>query len=1144
MAKSTTRILPETQKLRLKNRRKKGKNRSENPLPTNFSILGSNANGLKAKFDSLLNIINIFDKPSCITIQETKLRTQGLHGISGYQVFQLNRTGFGGGLLTAVHDDLAPVLVTADDEVELLVIQVKIGNKKVRIFNAYGPQENNTDESLNFWSTLEKEIIQSKQENCCILIQMDANAKLDSTLHEMSENGRFLLNLVRRQSLVIFNQLPICKGKVTRHRITKNGEEKAALDYIIGCDILATFVENVLIDEDRIFTLTKYTTTKGIRQKCLSDHNIMFSSFNLSYEKQVKCKVRKEQFNLKNIECQEAFKTHTEKTTKFTDIFKTKEAFEVQAQKFQRSLKQTLHCCFKKIRVRENNNKTEIGNLHNRKIKLNIFIRSSSCIKSVNAAKDKLAAIDKKIEDLTATRNAHLVQEYVKSLIINGKFSHTSMWRLRKKLHPTKQTDPPMAKHDTKGNLVTTPSLLRTLYLKTYTDRLRHREIRADFSEVFILKMKLWRLQYEKLRSKKSNPWPLKALENVLKSMKNNKSRDPHGLLNEIFKPGVCGKNLKIGILHLINGIKETFHFPEYIQWANITSIYKKSGSRLSLDNDRGIFILCVLKKIIDRMLYNDMYEEIDMNMSDSNIGGRKNKNIKNHLFIIYGIINSVVKGEAKAIDVQIYDIQKAFDALWLEESMNDLVDTIPQNKQSDRMALLYKGNEKNLVAINTAVGQTVRVDIPRIVMQGGTWGSLMCSNSIDKIGKKCHETGEHLYTYKNRVKILPFGMVDDLLAVSECGQKAVAMNTFLTAQGELKKLKFHIPDKITKKSKCHKLHIGQKNFTCPELKVHGHVMETVSTEKYLGDILSSNGTNDATLQDRKGKAIGCMNNIISILDTISFGHHYFNILILLRESMFINCILTNSEVWYGLKENDLKELEKIDRMLLRKALRCPISTPKEAYYLELGILNINCIVKQRRINYLHYLLKTDKRSMLYKFFEAMYEKPTKDDWIELVTKDLTDFGIKDDFKAIESKSKSSFKNVVKIKAKEFALEQLNMMKFKHTKLDNLVHTELCTQDYLLSTDLSTEQKRNLFLFRTRMANFSNNFKNQSGNLAQMCKMCSLFPDSQTHSVNCLETMKHVRTKGNYEEIFTNNISRETAIMITQIVEVRKNKLD
>ena len=134
--------------------------------------------------------------------------------------------------------------------------------------------------------------------------------------------------------------------------------------------------------------------------------------------------------------------------------------------------------------------------------------------------------------------------------------------------------------------------------------------------------------------------------------------------------------------------------------------------------------------------------------------------------------------------------------------------------------------------------------------------------------------------------------MVDDLLGVSECGHKAVTLNSFLTTQGELKKLRFHVPDINTKKSKCHKLHIGKKNFTCPELKVHGHKMATVFKDKYLGDILSSDGSNDATLKDRKGKAIGCLNNIISILDTISFGHHYFKILITLRESMFINCVL------------------------------------------------------------------------------------------------------------------------------------------------------------------------------------------------------------------------------------------------------------
>ena len=204
--------------------------------------------------------------------------------------------------------------------------------------------------------------------------------------------------------------------------------------------------------------------------------------------------------------------------------------------------------------------------------------------------------------------------------------------------------------------------------------------------------------------------------------------------------------------------------------------------------------------------------------------------------------------------------------------------------------------------------------------------------------------------------------------------------------------------------------------------------------------------------------------------------------------------------------------------------------------------MNINCIVKQRRVNFLHYLLNSNKRSMLYKFFEAMAEKPIKDDWIELVLKDLSDFGITGNFKAIEAKSKDAFKKIVKIKAKEFALDQLNQMKFKHTKMENLVYTELCTQDYLLSKDFGTDQKRNLFLFRTRMASFSENFR--SGDVTQQCRMCSLFPDLQSHSVNCYETMKNIRTKGKYEEIFNKNISRETALMVTQILEVRKNKLD
>ena len=106
-----------------------------------------------------------------------------------------------------------------------------------------------------------------------------------------------------------------------------------------------------------------------------------------------------------------------------------------------------------------------------------------------------------------------------------------------------------------------------------------------------------------------------------------------------------------------------------------------------------------------------------------------KKQNIRNHLFIIYGIVNSVFNGGEDPVDLQIYDIEKAFDALWLEDSMNNMVDTLPLDSQDDKIALIYEGNRYNQVAVNTAVGQTDRRNILEIVTQGGTWGPMLSSH-------------------------------------------------------------------------------------------------------------------------------------------------------------------------------------------------------------------------------------------------------------------------------------------------------------------------------------------------------------------------------------------------------------------------------
>ena len=370
-------------------------------------------------------------------------------------------------------------------------------------------------------------------------------------------------------------------------------------------------------------------TTRGIRVKVKSDHNPLFCSFNLSYEKQVQHSSRREVFNFKDEEAQEAFKVETDDTNKFTEVFENDESFEKQSQKFNRCLNQSVQKCFTKFRIRNTEKETEVDRLLKMKSKLDIFLQSCKCEKSIKQVKVKIDNIEKKIQELSSLRNAKIVENFVQNLKCNGKFSQTGMWKLRKRLHPSKNLDPPIAKMDTKGNLITSPNLIKKLYVDTYVDRLRHREIKPELVDLYHMKNDLWKRRQEILRLKKSPDWTIDDLNKVLKALKNNKSRDPHGFINDIFKPGVIGNNLRNGILYLVNGIKENFFFPAFMQWANVTTIYKSRGSRLCLDSDRGIFVISILKRLIDRMIYNDKYDHIESNMSHSNIGGRRNMNMK-----------------------------------------------------------------------------------------------------------------------------------------------------------------------------------------------------------------------------------------------------------------------------------------------------------------------------------------------------------------------------------------------------------------------------------------------------------------------------------------------------------------------------------
>ena len=173
--------------------------------------------------------------------------------------------------------------------------------------------------------------------------------------------------------------------------------------------------------------------------------------------------------------------------------------------------------------------------------------------------------------------------------------------------------------------------------------------------------------------------------------------------------------------------------------------------------------------------------------------------------------------------------------------------------------------------------------------------------------------------------------------------------------------------------------------------------MQNVFSDVYLGDVICADGKNKMNIQARVSKGTGIIAQLMSMLEKVSMGKHFFKIALLLRDSIFLSGILTNSEAWYGLSSSDIELLEAIDRQLLRRILNVPDSTPIPALYLETGSLRIGTIVKARRLNFLQYLLKLPKEDMLSKFFYAQWEHPDKLDCVELAKCDLKDFDISND---------------------------------------------------------------------------------------------------------------------------------------------------
>ena len=454
-----------------------------------------------------------------------------------------------------------------------------------------------------------------------------------------------------------------------------------------------------------------------------------------------------------------------------------------------------------------------------------------------------------------------------------------------------------------------------------------------------------------------------------------------------------------------------------------------------------------------------------------------------------------------------------------------------------------------NYIAVKTPGGLTERKSISNKIMQGDVLGPLVSSNMVDKyVGERAMETGQ-IYMYKNKVKIPPLVMQDDILIISECGFKSRKMNQFLNTQTKLMNLQFG-------SDKCEHMHIGKKinQDICSSHSVEawksvlvksgnnkkeledrfiGRVkMKTVKEKKYLGNIISDNGANLNNVKDVTNKATGIINKIMTALSERPYGRHMFKAAKLMREAMLVGGMLTNSEGWINITKKDIELLEKPDTKLLRKLLSNSGNPSKCFMHLELGIIPVKYVIMQKRMNFLHYLLKEDTESMISKVFYALEADSRRGDFIALTNIDRNELDILETNEEIKSFSKFTWKKYIRKKVKMCALKHLNEENQSKERTKSIEFNEL-TMSHYLAESKKTELSKIIFSVRSKTLDLKHwlpwLYENDT------CIACDKYVETMDHFMSCAayETQSFV----DWKEI--NGDNTEQIMKIGKVVEKR-----
>ena len=1060
-------------------RRRGGKKRNKNSRLLSFYFL--NINGYQSKKDSL-ELIKESLKPDIIALVETKVSKSKVFDTEWlrYECVNRNCSRGKGGILCAFRKGTFRNLknVTHVDDDRILTCRCEYQNKTVRVIVVYGLQENDdSEEKSDFFINLSIEIERSLNAGDGIIVVGDMNAKLEmdteGNIVPDSGNGRLLLNTVCDFDLEVVNFADCCKGTWTYSKDVLGVNQKSRLDYLITDREVFKSVQELEIDEDKIFCPFHEITEKGDKRIVYSDHNPLICKLKILTPHIKPPKEPRWIITLKGLDQfnRETAKGSFKKCSDYSDL--------------QEAIFEKMKLCFRRVWKRQREEEICCSKKQLMLLKcLNNFKKGGKAQRSI--IKKYITKVHVYIAEKIADMKKRRVQKTVSSITVDGKFSPNEFWKLKKSLCP-KATKENSSVRLENGDEICGDNAIKEAYRQEFLKRLRHNKIDDKYANYEVLTNLLCELYATAAKSMLSPDFTFEEAMTAIKSLRNKKAPGCDQVTNEILKN--AGDGLVEEMVEVINNIKKSSKSPDEWNKVLITTLFKKKGSKKDLINYRGVFLTSCISKLCEKLILLRIEDPIN-SVSLAQCGATRGKSPADNVFILNACIDHA-KYLNTPLYLAFYDFQQCFDKLWLEDC---LVGLWKIGVRNEMLSLILAMNEETEIVVQSPCGKTEPFRVNRIVKQGTVLGPQLCKVSTAEYGKDT--PGYQLGT----VNIKPPIFVDDILNIlNNIGDMQDAHRRALLFALR-KRLSFGV-------LKCVFMIInGKKMDVSPVLEIDDHIMEQVMKTKYVGDIFNQQGTNEDLIKDRVTKGRGTMISLIALCEESGLGKYTVQSMILLYMTVFISALIFNCQSWSHITKSNITSLEKLQLKFLKLILRLPLSTPNVFIFLEYGILPLGHEIQKRRMIYLHHILTLrdeDPVSLSYHQGLRLSHEPN---WANDVKKIRLVYGITASDEEISRLTITEWKRTVTSKVQESVFQELVGEARGASKTQDLEYQQFSCQEYLWELDAYSARK----IARLRSRTFSCKANHKSSHSDLSCRAGCLVVETQEHLVNCSKIQGNV----------------------------------